>query len=96
MAHEAVKKWLSPPQRRRDAEKGPFVFKPLRLRASAVRRVFGDYFTASHAVGYLLSPAPRADFINERLRHAAGCPESPLQPARPVELEEFNPGLIPV
>ena len=26
----------------------------------------------------------------------AACPESPLQPARPVELEEFNPGLIPV
>ena len=26
----------------------------------------------------------------------AGYPESPLQPAGPVELEEFNPGLIPI
>jgi hypothetical protein len=34
---EGVKKWLSPPQRRRDAEKGPFLFKPLRLRDSAVK-----------------------------------------------------------
>jgi hypothetical protein len=46
-AEEAVKKWLPSPQRRRDAEKGPFVFKPLRLRDSAVRRVFGNCFTAS-------------------------------------------------
>src|ERR1039458_3396838 len=29
----------------RDARRGPFVFKPLRLRDSAVRNVFGDYFT---------------------------------------------------
>jgi hypothetical protein len=57
---EGVKKWVPSPQRRRDAEKGPFVFKPLRLRDSAVRRVFGDYFTASRAVGYDLSPAARA------------------------------------
>jgi len=26
----------------------------------------------------------------------AGCPESPLAACRPVELEEFNPGLIPI
>jgi len=28
----------------------------------------GDIFTTSFAVGYILSPAPRADFINELLR----------------------------
>ena len=44
------------PRRRERA----FVFKPLRLRDSAVRRVFGDYFTASTAVGtqFLLALQP--------------------------------------
>jgi hypothetical protein len=35
------------PRRRRDAGKGPFVFRSLGLHAFAVRRVFEDYFTAS-------------------------------------------------
>jgi hypothetical protein len=71
-AAEAVKKWLPSPQRRRDAEKGPFVLKPLRLGDSTVRRVFGDYFTASAAVGkwqlLTLQPASAGDRVAYRGR----------------------------
>jgi hypothetical protein len=48
-----------------DAELSKHKALSLHLGAFAVETAI--FFTASDAVGYLLSPAPRADFINELL-----------------------------
>ena len=54
-ATKSCKKCLSPPQRRRDAERGSFVFKALRLRDSAVKkglRRFHNSSTSTPRRGY--------------------------------------------
>jgi hypothetical protein len=70
-AHEAVKQSLDEQhftQRRKENKQ--LFFASLCALASLREIVY--FFTPSHAVGYVLSPAPRADLINELLRHDTG------------------------